>query len=303
MQTGAYADTLVASEVTQQLHSYLGGRPQQLVSVTSPSAVFVRTDKEDHGFWVYQYLDSASNGERLFDAWHKWEFNPLMGYILGMTAKDGDLFVTTLRQTTPTEVRVVTDKYTLNTDVPDCHLDGQQQFGILPTNAPTIPALRVVYNKAAGQYWMFGDLYTNHQALRNQVGGAQDVNLVTGYAYDSWAVPTNPYMRDRNDKAILDARLTLGNLNVTLFESSALNVSIQDLVDASNTDFVPTLKWIARTANSWVLNTQQVADTATVVAGVYKEIRDCKVKLASRSWLPLTISSIEWQGQFFTRRR
>jgi hypothetical protein len=305
MQTGAYADTLTASEITQQLHSYLNGNPQQIVSVTSPSALFVRTDAEDHAFWVYSYLDSAGNDERLFDAWHKWTFHPTMGYILGMCAKDGDLYVSTVRQTNTSEVRIYTDIFTLNTDVPGCHLDGQQPFTPvdIPAGNPARSILQTVYNQSAGRYWMAGDSWLNSTALRNQVGLDQDPNLVIGYPFDSYVVLTNPYMRDRDGKAILDARLTLGNLNATLFESSALNVSIQDLVDADNTDFVPTLKWVARAANSWVLNTQQVADTATVVAGVYKEIRDCKVKLASRSWLPLTISSIEWQGQFFTRRR
>lgn len=304
MQTGAYADTLTASEITQQLHNFLTGRPLQIISVTSPSALFVRTDSDDNGLWVYNYLD-GSDGSRMFDAWHKWEFSPTLGYIIGMCAKDGDLYVTTVRKTRAAQVTLVTDKFTLNTDVPDCHLDSQQPYtaGTVPADSPALGALSAVYNQASGQYWMIGDSWANVAALRAQVGAGQDGNLVIGYNYDSYVVLTNPYMRDKDGKAILDSRLTLGNMNITLFESSALNVSIQDLVDANDTAYEPTLKWIARAANSWILNTQQVADTATVVAGVYKEIRDCKVQLASRSWLPLTVSSIEWQGQFFTRRR
>lgn len=304
MQTGAYADTLTAYEITQQLNKFLTGTPQQIVAVTSPSAMFVRTDAEQHGFWVYNYLDSAGNEERLFDAWSKWTFNPGLGNLLSMCAKDGDLLVTTVRQRGDGVVSLVTDTFTLSTDVPDCHLDSQRPYGgeVLPSY-PGITSLRAVYNKASGRYWMLGDSYDRVDALRTQIGTDQDVNLVVGAEFDSYAVLTNPYMRDRDGKAILDARLTLGNLNITLFESSAMNVSICDLVDAENAMYVPTLKWIARSANGWVLNTQQVADSATVVAGVYKEIRECKVKLASRSWLPLTISSIEWQGQFFTRRR
>lgn len=305
MQTGAYADTLTASEVTQQLHKYITGRPQQIVSVTSPSALFVRTDASDNGFWVYNYLDSASGEERLFDAWHRWEFNVAMGYMVSMCAKDGDLFVTTIRQIQTGSVAVVTDRYTLNTDLSDCHLDGRGKFSEtgVPATSPARAALRVVYGQAAGRYWMVGDLWENNTALRNQIGLNQDVNLWTGYAFDSYVVITNPYRRDKDNKAILDSRLTLGNLNVTLFESSAMNVSMQDLVDANDTTYQPRVNWLDRGSNSWVLNTQQVADTASVVVGVFKEIRDCKIQLASRSWLPLTISSIEWQGQFFTRRR
>lgn len=305
MQTGAYADTLTAYEITQQLNKFLTGVPQQIVAVTSPSAMFVRTDAEQHGFWVYNYLDSAGNEERLFDAWSKWTFNPGLGSIVSMCAKDGNLMVTTLRNRGDNLASLVTDTFTLSTDVPECHLDSQRPFAVGAVNpaAPVLPALRAAYNRNSGRYWMLGDSYTRVQSLRDQVGEDQDANLVVGAEFESYVTLTNPYMRDRDGKAILDARLTLGNLNITLFESSALNVSVNDLVDKDNTVFTPTLKWIARSANGWVLNTQQVADTASVVAGVYKEVRDCKVRLASRSWLPLTISSIEWQGQFFTRRR
>lgn len=305
MQTGAYADTLTAYEVTQQLNQFLGGVPQQIVAVTSPSALFVRTDKEDHGFWVYSYLDSAGGTERLFDSWSKWKFDEGLGQIVSMCAKDGDLFVTTLRNRGGGAAYLVTDSFTLATDVPDTHLDSQRPYtpgAVLPTY-PGMNNLRVSYNRASGRYWLLGDSYSRVQGLIEQVGAEQTPNLVVGSEFDSYVTLTNPYLRARNDKAILDARLTLGNLNITLSESSAMEASIRDLVDADNMMFVPTLKWVARPANGWLLNTQQVALTASVVVGVYKEIRDCQVRLASRSWLPMTISSVEWSGQFFTRRR
>lgn len=306
MQTGAYADTLDAFEITQQLNKYLIGEPMQIEAVTSPSALFIRTTAERFGFWVYSYLDAQNNSERLFDSWSKWEFDKELGVIVSMTTKDGDLYVTTLRQTT-TAMWFVTDRFTLNTDVPDCHIDSQRPYPTMGTVGEAInpAAFRGAYGRAAGRYWLQGDAMGagRLQSLREQIGLDQDPHLLVGTAFDSHIVLTNPYIRDSDGKAILDGRLTLGNMNVTVFESSAMDVSICDLVDAEATDYKETLRWVARNANGWVLNTQQVADTASVVVGVYKEVRDCKVKLAGRSWLPLTLSAIEWQGQFFTRRR
>lgn len=306
MQTGAYADTLEASEITQQLNKFLVGEPLQIEAVTSPSALFVRTTADRRGLWVYSYLDSQGNTERLFDSWSKWEFSDALGDIVGMTTKDGDLYVTTFRNHANSRY-FVTDRFTLNTDLSDCHLDSQRPYtaagAMVVGNNPQPELLRGVYGIAAERYWLQGDVPTRLAELRAQVGTQYDDRLMIGAAFDSYVTLTNPYVRDRDGIAILDGRLTLGNLNVTVFESSAMDASICDLVDANNTMFQNTLRWIARDANSWVLNTQQVADSASVVVGVYKEIRDCKVRLAGRSWLPLTLSSIEWQGQFFTRRR
>lgn len=306
MQTGAYADTLDAFEITQQLNKYLVGQPLQIEAVTSPSALFIRTDAERNGVWVYSYLDAQNNTERLFDSWSKWQFNKELGNIVAITTKDGDLYITTLRATTQA-MYLVTDRFTLNTDVPDAHIDSMRPWLAIGTAGEAINQgqFRGAYNKNSGRYWLQGDVMGGGRlaALREQIGTDQDPNLNIGAAFDSYVVLTNPYIRDKDGKAILDGRLTLGNMNVTTFESSAMDVSICDLVDADNTQYQETLRWVARNANDWVLNTQQVADTASVVVGVYKEVRDCKVKLAGRSWLPLTLSAIEWQGQFFTRRR
>ncbi|AEX65876.1 tail tuber protein B [Pseudomonas phage Bf7] len=307
MQTGAYADTLDAFEITQQLNKYLIGDPVQIEAVTSPSALFVRTTADANGVWVYSYLDSQNNAERLFDSWSKWTFSKTLGDMIGMTTKDGDLYVTTLRHHVNGSW-FVTDRFTMNTDVPDCHLDSQRRYiaaGSMTIGNNDYPELLSgAYNSTASRYWLQGDTFGERlEALREQIGPTYDPNLLIGADFESYVVLTNPYIRDKDGKAILDGRLTLGNMNVTVFESSAMDVSICDLVNADSKAYAETLRWVARNANDWVLNTQQVADTASVVVGVYKEVRDCKVKLAGRSWLPLTLSAIEWQGQFYTRRR
>ena len=41
----------------------------------------------------------------------------------------------------------------------------------------------------------------------------------------------------------------------------------------------------------------------TVKIPVFKEIRDYKLRLEARDWLPLTITGVEWVGQLFNRVR
>ena len=121
---------------------------------------------------------------------------------------------------------------------------------------------------------------------------------MVGTYFDSNVEPTNPYMRDRQDKAVLDGRLTVGKLTVTVADTAAMNATITAHGTSNEV-----LTWVYRPAGSWLLNKQQIAEATSVTVPVMKEIRDYRLRLSSRNWLPLTVSSIEWQGQFFTSRR
>jgi hypothetical protein len=61
--------------------------------------------------------------------------------------------------------------------------------------------------------------------------------------------------------------------------------------------------WTYRTAGIWVLNTQEVAEEYSVTAPIMKENKTYRARISSRSWLPLTVASVEWAGQAFTSRR
>ncbi len=158
-----------------------------------------------------------------------------------------------------------------------------------------------VIGKAGGSNYLLGR-GTDEQAAFVKEFPNQTANMICGLNFDSMFTLTNPYMRDRDGKAILDARLTLGRYNITLINSAACKVEVKDL-ESKTMDTTEVLNWVARPTGNWVLNTQQIEDEATVTAGVYREIRDCLVTLRSRSWLPFGVSAIEWAGQFFSRRR
>jgi hypothetical protein len=39
--------------------------------------------------------------------------------------------------------------------------------------------------------------------------------------------------------------------------------------------------------------------TAVIPASIGKEVRECSYKIAAKSFLPLTVTAIEWTGQYF----
>ncbi|WYW04139.1 tail protein [Pseudomonas phage vB_PpuP-Luke-3] len=303
MQTGAYAGTVATFEVTQQLSKYLQGSPTALVATTSPSAVFVRTTGLTNGVYVFSYLDAPGQTERLFDSWSRWTWNEALGPTVGITGKDGALLTVTLRSGIGSNLYVL-DEFTLAGTLSDTpYLDSQrpgQAPGGMAVGTPIAASLSAAMNGDAGDFFLIGRPFSDIALLEAEFPTLIG-SIVIGANYDSLVTVTNPYMRDNDGKPILDGRLTVGNFNVTTVDSAAMKVEVQDL-QTLGMETTEVLNWVARPAGSWVLNKQQVMETATMAAGVYKETRNCKVTFRSRSWLPFGLSTMEWTGQFFTRR-
>jgi hypothetical protein len=302
MQTGAYAGTVSTFEVTQQLSKYLQGNPKGLVATTSPSAIFVRTDGLKNGVYVFSYLDSPGQTERLFDSWNRWTWDVNMGTLAGITGKDGAVMTVTLRQGTA-GCSLVLDEFTLNASLSTSpYMDSMRPLATPGTLTPDLYAdvCAVAMDSTAGDFFLIGRSYDMVDQLTAEFPD-NIASMQLGFNFDSHCILTNPYMRDEDGKAILDGRLTLGTLVVTLVDSAACKARTKDLETLDQTE-VEVLNWVARPAGAWILNKQQIEETANITVGVYKEIRNVKVKLSSRSWLPFGLSAIEWSGQFFTRR-
>lgn len=302
MQTGAYAGTVTSFEVTQQLSKYLKGSPLQLVSTTSPSALFLRTDSLTNGVYLYSYLDSPGATERVFDAWHRWTWSEKMGTTVAISAKEGAMLLLTYRDFNG-QPALALDEFSLQAQTDEPCLDSRRPYtdprelvvgSTQESEASVVIGSAGEVNALIGRSLSQGsDLVEAFPALVN--------TMVAGYNFVAELVPTNPFVRDREDRAILNSRLSISKYTVTVVNTAAIQVYLQDLEEVG-TPWLQIENWIARAAGSWVLNTQQVDPEAIISVGIYKETRDCKVSFRSRAWLPMGLSSLEWSGQFFDRR-
>jgi hypothetical protein len=295
MQPAVMADRLDAMDASSQLDGYLTGTPRQLVSMTAPGAVFLRTQELTNGFYVYSWLDSEDNSERLFDSWSRWTFSAELGVLAGITVDDSGLLAVTLRDTKDGPALVL-DRFTRET---------------APSELPYFDSITTLEDSnhvnsghaaafgAASENYLLGLPLANVSQLVEQFPGELG-ELYVGAEYDSHFTLTSPYVRDRNDKIILDARVTISKLVVSLSNSAAMRGSV-------STDMGKTWKvsksWVSRKAGSWVLNTQNIAEEETVTIPVMKENKAYRCRISSRSWLPMTVASVEWTGQMFTSRR
>jgi hypothetical protein len=305
MQTGNYADSFRAFDITTQLDGYLNGRPRQIVAMTSPSTLAVRVMGFTNGFYVFNYLDSADGSERLFDSWSRWYTVGELGVIIGLTGHNGNLLSLTLRDNNDGTSTYVLDRFYREASYgKKPYLDSWRPYtnstGTIRPGWWGASACALAYTAdAALSLSLVGDTLVNHASVAALGGGNANLNM--GSLFPSYVEPTAPYVRDSKDKAILDGRLTLSGMKITVAQTSAFRAYLRSNSEAAPGALIT--DWIYRDAGTWTLNTQQVADSATVPVHILREIREFRLRLAARNWLPFTLSSIEWSGQFFTQRR
>ena len=295
MSPGSVVDRLEAYDVSSQLDGYLTGTPSQIVALTAPGVVFVRTAEQPNAFYVYSFLDTADNSNRLFDSWSRWSFDSSLGSLVGLTSDDSGLLAATLRNS-PAGPMIVLDRFTRETGESAMpFLDSLTPYAV---DARTPQTFVVAYDDTSERHLLGGTL--KEAPALNLKWPTDAPALQMGAVYDSYVDLTSPYVRDKDGKLILDARLTVTKLTVSMTNSAAMTAEMRD----EKTKLWRTIEaWVHRALGGWQLSIQEVATEATVTVPVMKENKQYRMRLRSRNWLPLTLSVVEWAGQKFTNRR
>jgi hypothetical protein len=120
-----------------------------------------------------------------------------------------------------------------------------------------------------------------------------------GIPEDAYVTPTNPFIRDQQGKAALTGRFTLGKMVLAVADTGGLTV------DVSTTNGVSTpLDFNGRILGRKDTNILgQPIVTAHLPFYCGKEVRAMEYTIRSKTWLPMTLTNIEWTGQVFTNTR
>jgi len=122
---------------------------------------------------------------------------------------------------------------------------------------------------------------------------------VVGVAFHSSVTFTPPFVRDKNEKA-----MTNGRLIVTKYTLSVANTGGLDGYLNTARDQAHTLSFNGRLVGN--SNNQvglQPISTATLSVSAGRANNEHAIEIKSRSWLPMTITSLEWTGQLFLNSR
>lgn len=312
IQTGLVAEAPETYEISKQLDTYIEGRPVQILPILAPNTLFVRTTGARDTVYLYTYMDSPDGGQRLFDSWSKWRWHPVLGSIVGMTYTDGDIVIFTLRPgifAGDSAWRICADRFTLTTELsPRPYVDSARPWStymldngsLRPSYAPSVAACWAAIGRGGKRQFIgvpASELASFVAQFPDQTG-----NMWVGADYSdlTYVVPTNPYIRDRNEKAIINGRLTINRYSTYVADSGGMIAT----VTTPGRGEYQVLDWTGRMVGrpSSEVGIQPIA-TGAVPVPVGRETREFTYKLKAKKWLPFTLTAIEWVGQLFYNQR
>lgn len=283
--------------VSSQISSYLPGKVIELTSNASPSYVFLRTTGNRNALFTFFYVDSPQ-GRRL-DSWSRWDFDPALGLVIGMTPVPDGVDVFFLRKGHD-GVYLVCDRCTLTAG-----LSGKPYLDSLRTIAAVNAGTGSVRLSTTGPWFAAFDNSTSKRFLGSALGDVTALQaahptgtgLYVGANQPCYFEPTNPFMRDGKDKAILSGRLTITNMTVAMANSSGFVADV--VVNGQVVDSMSFNGRVIGDTNNLIGVEPVGTDKKTVPIG--RETNQYTLKLSARKWLPLTVAGLEWSGQFFNR--
>lgn len=290
-------DSLAAFPASSQLDSYIKGNIVDMSSTTRPMALYCKTDAETNELYVMQYVDS--NQGRKQDAWYKWTFNAAIGRVVGVTNKNGNLLLHTLREDAGT-LWWVADSISTHGGLSALpYLDSLRLYssvGVPGNTLSTVPTSpwAVAFDNTSSYFLQGRASATQAAALQSAFPAAPSGSRWVGAMFDAYVIPTNPVMKDKSNIPITTGELTIGSMGLVVKNSSGVTYTVSD----QNTTESYTL-------NGRVLGTTVVGrvpiTTGKYTIPIFKGSTQYTLVLAANTWLPLTISSIDWVGQFFNR--
>lgn len=302
LQLGQLVDSPESYEVSKQLDRYLRGTPVQLVALTAPNMVFLRTSGLTDGVYVYHYMDTPAGTERVFDAWARWQWAPVLGSVCGITPHKGDLIVFTAR-TKGTKVYVVADRFVTASVLADRpYLDSAYKYGkVFGANKwDGDPAASKAFDSTS-EFRFLGQSAAAKQDITTQYPSSLG-SLWVGTESTATVIPTNPYIRDRDGKAIVMGRLTITSAAVSVVDTGGMVASVRRTTHSG--DWSQVVNFTGRVLNSPtnVVGRQPVV-TTDISVPIMREATECQYRLCSSRWLPLTVTTIEWTGQSFNNAK
>lgn len=316
IEVGDVQDTSRASAVDQQLSDYIQGRPIQILATTSPNLVLMRTTGNYRNLYVFRYLDAGR--ERLLDSWSRWEYPEECGELMAMSRFEDQVLLFFWREANGangTGGFISVDSQSLLTQLDDYpHLDSMRPYMNLATGDRNRPWYNQEFINAVvttrGKSWLQGEapatvgsptdpgFLAGYAKLASDYPTLMPADLVAGVQFRSYVDLTSPYRRDQNGVAITTGRLVVSRLDLSYRDTAGMLVQINSpLGTAKSLDFSGRILGSASATYAIPIG------TGSVPAFVGRESRGYTARVCSKDWKPLTLTAIEYTGQYFFNSR
>jgi hypothetical protein len=302
VQPGLTVNTPESYPASSQIDSYITGGTTEMVSYTgSPSSVFMRTNGSRNSIYNFAYLDKPDG--RKLDSWSRWDFNPELGLVIGMTSVFNGLIVFFLRSGgNPSSpfVYVVADLHPTTTILSLFpYLDSQRPYASVSSRAGSLwPEASInfaaAFNNLSNRYFTGASMPNVPSLLASY---PSEPGLTAGAIQAASVTLTNPYMRDNKGKAILSGRLTITKMLIAFKNTIGFKWEI-NYREAVLTEVEYNGRVLGSPNN--LIGIEPIT-TGQKAIPIGRETRQYTLTLSARRWYPFTVTAIEWVGQFFNR--
>lgn len=305
-QLGLFQDTPETYNVSQQLSRYIQGRPTEFATLSSPSCLLVRTDGYDNGVYVYSFIDQPGTQSRVFDSWSRWLWSQNVGQIIGLTSYSASIFIYMLRWN-GSGLYVACEQFVLDSDLSvNPYLDAQRPAAnyeagtgaFTPANVTTITDGAVALANTVDRA-LLGQATSAFSPFWSKLSTDEQEAAWVGINFDSSVEITSPFVRDNNDRAIVNGRLIVGRYTVSVDSTAGLDAF---LTTATGTTNVYRFNGRRVGISNNQVGRQPITSTALQVP-VGRANTEHTMQFASRNWLPMGLTAIEWVGQLFLNSR
>jgi hypothetical protein len=296
IQPGQTENSPESFPASSQIATYInGGATELAISTGSPSHLLIRTTAAPHSLYVFTYLDKQDG--RKMDAWSRWDFSPELGSIVGVSNTDKGPLTFSLRVRPGSHIAyIVADLCPLKTGVSD--------LPYLDSNRPALPYVGSLNAPVAGPW---AAAFSSASARRFTGAPLEDIGeltstyplepgLTVGALQEAYFVPTNPYMRDGKDKAILSGRLTVTRMTVAYKDTGGIKWAVTSNGTTNEVEFSGRI--LGSPSN--LIGIEPIS-TGQHNLPIGRETRQFSLRIAARDWHPFTVTAMEYTGQFFNR--
>lgn len=296
IQPGQTENSPESFPASSQVATYIQGASTELaVSTGSPSHLIVRTEGNPHGCYLFSYLDKQDG--RKMDAWSRWDFATDLGYLIGASTVSTGILTFWLRRKPGTVTTyIVADLVPLKTGLSNRpYLDSSRPWASLASGSLVTGSVgnwAAAYGAESTRRFIGAALATAGSLVTNY----GTTGLYAGALQAAYFIPTNPYMRDGKDKAILSGRLTVTKFTLAYKDSVGLKWAVTANGLTNEVEFTGRL--LGDLSN--IVGTEPVS-SGQITLPVGRETRQYSLKVMARDWYPLTVTALEYTGQFFNR--
>ncbi|QZI86139.1 hypothetical protein PODOV006v2_p0045 [Vibrio phage 15E36.1] len=313
MFTDSFTDTKRARPITEHVAEYIEGRAVDLVASPNINTLFIRTDTSANELYVYDWLWSGD--QKVQAAMHKWIIGGSV--LFAKFIQDRVYFIIDRGN------GIYLEQMPIGNDEDDNGLDfpvrldqrtvttatwsGGRWEWTLPysiTDTDKLVFVRgegcweedrgtsVIFETDGTKYWSYDDLADTLQV--------QSVSLNAGTTFTSKYIPTKPYLKDGNGRAMGLDRFTLGKVSMNYDSIGNTDVSVTDRRSRRTWKY----NYNGRVFGGWNNRVGFAPlDSGRFQFPIRLESSNAEIEIVTDDYRPFILRDMEWEGMFKQRGR